>query len=46
VYQGDHVTDHRGNDRCVVCHLPRDRVDVHPLPEVSDEVRDEGLRRV
>lgn len=44
-YAGDGIHDHRGDDRCAVCGLPRDR-EVHELPPTEADVRAAEARRV
>jgi len=45
VYQGDGVLDHKREDRCVVCRMPRGKEwhDLPPTPEgdVSDRITGE-----
>lgn len=45
LYVGDGIYDHKGQDRCVTCGLPKDR-DVHELPPTEPDVRAVEARRV
>lgn len=45
LYQGDGIPDHRGDDRCEVCKLPK-RTCPNTLPETSADVREAEARRM
>ena len=43
-YHGDGIADHRGDDRCCDCGLPRRR-ECHDLPDTPGDLIEEEARR-